>query len=345
MILNKTINYNLNMRQVTHPIVVIGSSAGGWETLPVLLANLPADLPASVFIVQHLSGDSLGTGFLNHLSPKSVLPCGFAVNNEPIKTGRVYLAPPDHHVLLTPGNIHTSRGPRENGFRPSVDTLFRSAANHYANAVIGVVLTGMGDDGTEGLATIARTGGITVVQDPNDAPYASMPQAALTQMDVDYKVKTVDLGLVIASLVYHPNKPKVNIPKDVADEANIAEKVLTSLDFVENAGKPSGFSCPACGGVLWDIDHHNGVHSFRCHAGHAFSFETLFQLKTREVEEALWASLRLMEEQKRMLSRFPLVSIDMGSVSRRLEENQRYIDQLRGILLSERLPAPEEPTE
>jgi two-component system, chemotaxis family, protein-glutamate methylesterase/glutaminase len=95
---------------------------------------------------------------------------------------------------------------------------------------------------------------------------------------------------------------------------------------------------------LWDVDHRNGVHSFRCHAGHAFSFETLFQLKSREVEEALWAGLRLMEEQKRMLSRFPLTSIASNSISKRLVENQRYIDQLRSILLTDTTnPAPPSP--
>jgi two-component system, chemotaxis family, protein-glutamate methylesterase/glutaminase len=332
------------MNAVTHPIIVVGASAGGWDSLPVLLENLPDNLPASIFIVQHLSGETLGTGFLNHLSQRSVLPCGFAVDNEPIHRGRVYLAPPDHHMLLVPGHIRTSKGPRENGFRPSVDTLFRSAANHYSNQVIGIILSGMGDDGTEGLATIARTGGVTVVQDPNDASYPGMPQAALKQMEVDYKVIAVDLGLVITNLVYHPPKPAVDVPKDVADEANIAEKVLTSLDHVEDVGTASGFSCPSCGGVLWDVDHRNGVHSFRCHAGHAFSFETLFQLKSREVEEALWAGLRLMEEQKRMLSRFPLTSIASNSISKRLVENQRYIDQLRSILLTDTTnPAPPSP--
>ena len=320
--------------KAAHPIIVIGSSAGGWETLPVLLENLPEDLAASVFIVQHLSSENMGAGFVKHLAERSVLPCAFAVNKEPIVPGRVYLAPPDHHILLTEDSIRTSKGPRENGFRPSVDTLFRSAAMHFTTGVIGVILSGMRDDGVEGLVSISRTGGITIVQDPNNAPYPDMPQAALKHLDVDYVVSTNDMGLVIAGLVYHPSKKQVAIPKDISDEATIAQRVLTSLDFVEQAGDGSGFTCPSCGGVLWDIDH-GEFHSFRCHAGHAFGMETLFQFKVKEVEETLWASLRLLEEQKRMLNKFPITSLDTSSISRRIAESQRYIDLLRTILLKE----------
>lgn len=247
-------------------------------------------------------------------------------------------------MLLTEDRVRISKGPRENGLRPSVDTLFRSAAFHYKNKVVGIILSGMGDDGVEGLATISRTGGITVIQDPETAMYPDMAKAALQQMEVDYTVRMMEMGLVLANLIYHEQKPEVEVPKDVSNEANIAEKVLTSIDDIEEIGKSSGFSCPSCGGVLWDVDHQNGVHSFRCHAGHAFSFDTLFKLKSREVEEAMWASLRLMEEQKRMLKRFPLTSVENTSVARRIEENERYIDILRSLLLS-KTPSPDVPSD
>ncbi|WP_165305006.1 chemotaxis protein CheB [Pedobacter sp. SYP-B3415] len=323
------------MKTVTHPYIAIGSSAGGWETLPLVLENLPEDFPASIFVVQHLSGESIGAGFLNHLSRTSVLPCAFAVDNEPVKPGRVYLAPPDHHMLKGGGRLRVTKGPRENGFRPSLDTLFRSIAYNFPGQSIGVILSGMGDDGTEGLATIGRTGGITMVQDPQDAPFPDMPQAAIEQMEIDYKVKGVDMGLVLANLVYRETKGYAGLPEDVAQEAAIAERVLTSIDAIEEIGIASPFTCPDCGGVLHDIDHQNGVHSFRCHAGHAFSAKTLFKLKSKEAEEALWASLRLLEEQKRMLRRFPSAITETSSVSRRLAENDRYITLLKDILLSD----------
>jgi two-component system chemotaxis response regulator CheB len=326
------------MAIVTHPIIVIGSSAGGWETLPVLLQNLPQDLPASVFIVQHLSSESMGSGLLSHLAAYSVLPCAFAVNHEPIIQGRVYLAPPDEHLLLTKGHIRTSKGPRENGFRPSVDTLFRSAAANFGNGVIGVILSGMRDDGVQGLVCIHRTNGLTVVQDPRNAPFPELPQAALADIEPDYTVNSHDMGLVLGALVYHPAKDAVEVPKDVYDEATIAERVLTSLDFIEEAAHATGFSCPACGGVLWDVNHGGEYHSFRCHAGHAFGMETLFAFKSRELEEALWASLRLLEEQKRMLRKFPLTTIESTSIDNRIKESQRYIDLLRSILLNENNP-------
>lgn len=321
------------MAEITHPIIVIGSSAGGWEALPAVLENLPEYLPASVFVVQHLSSETNGAAFLNHLMQSSVLPCAFAIDNEPIRPGRVYLAPPDYHLLLTKNNIRITKGPRENGFRPSIDTMFRSAAANFDSGVIGVILSGMRDDGVEGLAAIARSGGLTIVQDPSNAPYPDMPQAALNHIDVDYTTRTIEIGLVLSGLVYQPAKTHGPVPEDVLREAHIAERVLTSIDSIEQIATGTGYTCPSCGGVLWDVQHDERVHSYRCNTGHAFSQETLFQLKSQEVEETMWASLRLMEEQKRMLERFMLTLSENISTQKRLTEIQRYIDTLRSLLL------------
>jgi two-component system chemotaxis response regulator CheB len=322
------------MAEVTHPVIVIGSSAGGWDTLPTILENLPEKMPAAVFIVQHLSSDSIGTSFLNHLSQTSVLPCAYAIDSEPIQPGRVYLAPPDHHLIVTRDTIRVTKGPRENSFRPSIDTLFRSAAANFGNRCIGAILTGMRDDGIEGLNSIGRSGGITLVQSPDNAPFPDMPQNVLDRMEVNYVTRTIEIGLVLSGLIYQPVSTNTDIPRDVLNEAYLAERVLTSIEEVEQISDGgTGFTCPSCGGVLWDVKHTDDVHSYRCHVGHAFTQETLFQLKSQEVEETMWAALRMMEEQKRMMQRFSTSPGENTSRDRRLEENQRYIDALRKMLL------------
>lgn len=323
------------MAGATHDIIVIGSSAGGWETLPPILENFPEDMPAAVFIVQHFPSDTMGTAFLSHLSNTSVLPCGFALDEEPIENGRIYIAPPDYHLLISERTLRVTKGPRENSFRPSIDTLFRSAAAHHGSSVIGVILSGLRDDGVQGLSTIARSGGITVVQRPDDAPFRDLPLNASSRMEIDYEARVVEMGLILSGLVYQPAKPKAEIPKDVLNEAYMAERILTSIDAVEEQSSGgTGFTCPACGGVLWDIKHTEQVHSYRCHAGHIYTHSTLMGLKSEEVEESMWASLRLMEEQKRMLQRFPKLPGEESSIERRLKENQRYIEILRTMLLS-----------
>lgn len=323
------------MAEITHPIIVIGSSAGGWETLPQVLQSLPENMPAAVFIVQHFPSDTMGLAFLGHLARASILPCAFAVDLEPIEPGRIYIAPPDHHLIISNDIIRTTKGPRENSFRPSIDTLFRSAAAHHGHAVIGVILSGLLDDGVQGLSTIGRSGGITVVQDPSDAPFPDMPKNALTRIEVDYTARSIELGLILSGLIYHPVKEHGPVPEDVLNEAYLAERVLTAIDDVEERTVGgTGYTCPACGGVLWDVKHTEEVHSYRCHGGHAYTQDTLLHHKSQEVEETMWAALRLMEEQKRMLKRFPQLPGHVNSLERRLIENQRYIDTLRSMLLN-----------
>jgi two-component system, chemotaxis family, protein-glutamate methylesterase/glutaminase len=321
------------MQEPTHPIIVIGGSAGSLDTLVLLLKELPATLPAAVFITLHMSGQPGSPGILSRLSKVAALPVDYAMDHAPIKSGHIYIAPADHHLLLNPDGMRLSKGPRENRFRPSIDPLFRSAAHHFTNRVIGVILSGMLDDGIEGLAAISRTNGIAVVQHPDDAMYPGMPKAAISRVKVDHIEPARNLGAVVAGLVFHPLKPSVPIPEDVLQEAMISERILTSLNFLEGIGKPTGYSCPSCGGVLWDVAHTPSVHSFRCHAGHVFGSETLYNEKGQQAEEAMWAALRLMEEQKRMLEQFSLHAVPAETVTARLAETQQYIDTIRSLLV------------
>jgi two-component system chemotaxis response regulator CheB len=184
-----------------HDIVVVGASAGGVEALAELAASLPAslpaNLPAAVFVVLHVP--ATGTSALpDILSRHGPLPASHVKDGELVERGRIYVAPPDQHVLLRGGHVHLTRGPRENGHRPAVDSLFRSAAREYATRVIGVVLSGALDDGTAGLLAIKSRGGVAVVQEAGDALYPGMPCHALEHVRVDHVVAVASMGKLLA---------------------------------------------------------------------------------------------------------------------------------------------------
>jgi two-component system chemotaxis response regulator CheB len=169
-----------------HDVVVIGTSAGGLEALDTLIGQFPAGLPASIFIVQHMTPENTGGALLHRLSRHRAFGCKLATNGEAFKPGQIYIAPSDNHLLVKKNRVLVTKGARENRSRPGIDPLFRSAAVTHTSRVIGVVLTGMLDDGTAGLLAIQKCGGITVVQDPKDAAYPGMPQSALNNLKVDY---------------------------------------------------------------------------------------------------------------------------------------------------------------
>ena len=186
-----------------HDIVVVGASAGGVEALTNLVAALPADLPASLFVVLHVP--ATGTSTLpDILSRSGPLPASHAKDGEPIEQGRVYVAPPDHHLLLRDDHVHLARGPRENGHRPAVDPLFRSAAWEHSTRVVGVVLSGALDDGTAGLLAIKARGGVAVVQQPEDALYAGMPNNAIEHVEVDHVLPAAAIAGMLARLAAEP---------------------------------------------------------------------------------------------------------------------------------------------
>ncbi|HEY3644355.1 MAG TPA: chemotaxis protein CheB, partial [Gammaproteobacteria bacterium] len=235
-------------------IIVIGTSAGGLEALDTLIGQWPAGLPASLFLVQHISPDNTGQALLSRLCRHHAFICGFARDRERIAPRHIYLAPADHHLLVKDGTLSLTRGARENRFRPAVDPLFRSAAVAHGPRVIGVVLTGMLDDGTAGLMAIKRCGGVTVVQDPKDAAYPGMPENALNNVDVDYCVPLAGMGRLLEGLVRAAPRKARSIPRDVRAEAEIAERVVGGIGSVEALGERTPYSCPACGGGLWQVD-------------------------------------------------------------------------------------------
>jgi two-component system chemotaxis response regulator CheB len=277
-------------------IVVVGASAGGVEALRALVGGLPKDFPGSVFVVMHTAPDS--PGVLAHILDRSgPLPAANATNRERIRPGHVYVAPPDRHLLLEPGHVRLTHGPKENRFRPAVDPLFRSAAQVFGPRVVGVILTGGLDDGTSGLSAVKRLGGVAVVQDPEEAFMPSMPQSALAQVEVDYTLSVAEMPAVLARLTSTTvaEQGGYEVPEELKIEVSIAKEEDARESGVGRLGVPSVFTCPECHGTLLQLKE-NGRPRFRCHTGHAYSADSLLSEVTESVEETLWSAIRVIDE-------------------------------------------------
>ncbi|GEJ55488.1 chemotaxis protein CheB [Anaeromyxobacter diazotrophicus] len=307
----------------THDIVVVGASAGGVEALSTLVSQLPRDLPAAVFVVQHLAPafpSALPELLSRRGGPRAVHP----VHGEEIVPGRIYVAPPDNHLLVRPGYVHVVRGPKENGHRPSVDALFRSASAAYGPRVVGVVLTGHLDCGTAGLLSVKARGGIAVVQDPDDAAAPEMPASAIQYVAVDHVARLPELPSLLERLVAEPVTSSRPARQPVA---------LGELEG-EEPGLPAEIVCPQCQGSL-TLGEVGGFQVFRCHVGHAFSFESLAIEQSEEVERALWAAVRSLEESAAITRRARARAT--GDLQGRLGEKEdvqlQQADLIRGMLL------------
>lgn len=285
-------------------IIVVGASAGGYSVLQRLVAELPPDLPAALFVVWHLPPD--GTGVLpDALSRVGALPAAHALDGEEILPGRIYVAPPDRHLLVEHGRVRVTKGPKENHFRPAVDPLFRSAAFAYGSRVIGVVLSGALDDGSAGLRTIKRRGGTTVVQDPQDAEIPGMPFNAMQATVVDYVVPAAELATLLVRLSNEqaaaPPEDAMNDDEQTGIEVRIAAEQNALEAGVLKLGVPSPFTCPDCHGVLLAIAD-GELRRYRCHTGHAFSADSLLAAVTSSSEEQLWSAVRSLEENQLLLT-------------------------------------------
>jgi two-component system, chemotaxis family, protein-glutamate methylesterase/glutaminase len=277
-------------------IVVVGCSMGGVEALQTLVAGLPENFPAAVLVVLHLAPQSTSV-LPKILSRAGRLPAAHAVDGEPLRTGRIYVAPPDHHLLVENGHVRVSRGPKENRHRPAVDPLFRSAARWHGPGVIGVVLTGSLDDGAAGLWAVKKSGGLAIVQDPEDAVCGDMPRNAMEIVEPDYVASIDRIPELLRELVPQQVAARNGAGKSsiMAKEIKFAELDMSAVEDENRPGVPSQFACPDCGGVLWEIDD-EAVPRFRCRVGHAFSANSLQAEQGDAVESALWAAMRALEE-------------------------------------------------
>ncbi|MCP3136118.1 chemotaxis protein CheB [Pyxidicoccus xibeiensis] len=326
-----------------HDIIVIGASMGGVEALSALAAQLPRDLPAAVLVVLHLSPrhESL---LPDILSRAGALPARHPRDGEALEPGTIYVAPNDRHLVVEPGTVRAVKGPRENGHRPAVDTLFRSAARTYGSRVVGVVLTGALDCGTGGLLAVKAQGGIAVVQEPADAYCPDMPRSALEYVKVDHRVRLRELGPLLERLVATPVTPREAGRRPSPSRQLQAEvKTLTlEEDTVEGAppkyGTPSHFSCPDCGGVLLEMND-EGLLRFRCRTGHGYTARALVSGQQQGVDEALWAALRALEESAALARRMATRAREHQNLhsaerfSERAEAAEAQVLVLRGLVL------------
>ncbi|HEX5044945.1 MAG TPA: chemotaxis protein CheB [Candidatus Polarisedimenticolaceae bacterium] len=314
-------------------IVVIGASAGGVEALRDLVRALPPDLPAAVFVVLHLApgGPSVLPAILQRAGS---LPAVHPVHRERILPGRIYVAPPDRHMLLHAGRIRLTVGPRENRSRPAIDPLFRSAAMEFGPRVIGIVLSGALDDGTAGLRAIGEKGGLTVVQDPEEALHPTMPRSALEAVPVDHCLKVAEIANLLAATTSGAGEFESRIGAEELQQPGNDEP------------PPGVFVCPECHGPLHETDE-SGVLQFRCRVGHVFSPESLEVEKDADIERNLFLALQLVEDGARLARRLAERASTRGfpASERRFREQARLRDEaasaLRRLLVTRAPEAPE----
>jgi two-component system chemotaxis response regulator CheB len=281
-------------------VIVIGASAGGVEALTQIVRGLPPGFPAAVFVVCHFPPGSQ-SALPEILSRQGPLLARHVRDGEPTYPGHVYVAPPDLHLVVEPGAARLVRGPRENRFRPSIDPLFRSAARVYGPRVIAVTLSGALLDGVAGLMAVRTAAGLSVVQSPEDAVLPDLPRAAIEMAGADRVAPAAELGPLLTRLVQEPI-PGVAAVKDAPDKLTLTtEHDLDAQTRNGKAGTISVFTCPECGGALWQGDDDRLIR-FRCHVGHAYSGEALLSEKAEALEGALWTALRMFKE-KTVLAR------------------------------------------
>lgn len=321
--------------------IVIGASAGGVSALKDVVRGLPSDLPAALLVVMHVPGGHRSL-LPEILTRAGKLPARHAQDGEPIECGRIYVAPPDCHLGVNDGTLRVYHGPRINHLRPAADPLFKSAAEVLGPRVIGVVLSGFLDDGTAGLHAIKLAGGISVVQDPEQTTFPSMPENAMRTVDVDHVVASHEMGPLLARLTSE-EIPAV-MDQDDATGKPIRLDHRTPTDGYDGA---PAYSCPDCGGVLRETTGGELVH-YRCRVGHEYSPDGLLTLQSETVEEALWTALRAMEERaevsRRLATRARAWGREGGAAA--YEHKATKIDEsaavIRGLLETDHEPIGDE---
>ena len=333
--LQKKAPHQSGEESIQRNIIVIGASAGGVEAILKITRKIPADLPAAIFIVHHFPPHT-ESDLHQIINRDCKIPAVQAQNGVTFEIGKIYCARANQHLLLEGGKILLTKGPRENRFRPSIDALFRSAAYEYKERVIGVILSGTLNDGTAGMYSIKRFGGLTVIQEPSDAVFDSMPKDVVKHVEVDYQMPANRIGELLSALTQKTHKFVVNELPDYEElielEVNIAKNENALREGVFELGEFTGLACPDCHGAVKQY-HEGDMIRFRCHTGHSFTLDALLFGITENIEKDLWRVMRGMEENNFVLKTLALRLKDAGQV----EEAKRFTDKAKEIIAKSRV--------
>jgi two-component system chemotaxis response regulator CheB len=324
-------------------VVAMGASAGGISPIAAVVSALPADVDAAVLVVLHMSATAHSALPLI-LARHTQLTVAPAVDGDVLIAGRVYVAVPDHHLTVERGRVRVTRGPTHAGYRPAIDTLFRSVARWWTDRAIGVVLSGALDDGSAGLVAIRSEGGVAFVQAPEEAEVRDMPLAALHTGATEDPLPALEIGERITQLAgtvprspHEPDSPTASHSPDlVAEDEGGSDPAGTSTRPLPKGSHPSGFVCPDCGGALFELP--NPPLRFRCRVGHGWTTGALQAAHQDAMEEALWTALRILEEdlalQERIAERARAENREAALVRirRRLAERSRLLETLRNVV-------------
>jgi len=319
-------------------VVVVGASAGGVEALRTLLGELPPDFPAAVLVVLHMPSGA-HSALPAILGRVCALPVAAAESGAVLQPGTVTVGVPDHHLMVTGEQLLLTRGPRENGHRPAVDVLFRSAARAAGPRVVAVVLSGALDDGTAGMVAVRARGGTGVAQEPEDAVYPSMPTHAIEIAGADHALPVAKMATLLTELVTEEvDMSGAPEPTELmAVETALADLDADALNDEERPGVPSGFGCPSCHGSLYMITE-GGLERYRCRVGHAWSPDALAAEQSEALEGALWMALRGLEERAALSLRMEERAAKRGhahsadAFRQRHDEAQEAALLIRGLL-------------
>ncbi len=317
-------------------LIVIGGSAGARDAITGILSSIPKDINAAFFVVVHSSFDT-PSFFDQVLKKRTDLDVVVAGNGVKITAGTVYIAKPNFHLTIDDNRVYIIKGPRENLFRPAIDVLFRSAAVHHSNRVIGILLTGRLNDGSSGLEAIKKCGGVTIIQDPETAEFRGMPAYAREHVAVDRILGLEDIARAILEIVSTEIPQKINVPLYLKRENEIVNKIGSNIFLENKLGDQVPISCPSCSGPLWKMKD-TSINRYRCHVGHSFTEEALLESQNESLEETLWISLRTLEEKRMLLERMHsnYDSKRSGSMVRsyddKIMEVSKHISKLKQIL-------------
>jgi len=292
----------------------------------------------AVVIIAHLSSRSSST-LDKYVSRDSGLPAAFATDGQTLEADHIYIAPPDLHLLFDAGRIRLNSGPRINYSRPSIDVAMRSGAVHFGPRAVGILLSGMLDDGAAGVESIQACGGKTIIQDPEEAPYPAMPLSAINAITPDHVADVENIGALLLEIVEaFPAGPiTVDVPQALQLEAALDRTLENAQSRLDQLGERTSLACPDCGGPLWEIPR-DGENGYRCHIGHAYSASRLLESQWDEIEKSLWVALRSLEEKSRLLQRLAKEEASrrpnspLTSFETKAREAEAHTQQLRTLL-------------